>query len=72
MRAKSSKQRCPALCLIFGSVNNIVLKYLNIVKSNDCFSSITEPFRVTSTCATTIDLIISSQACYEVTHAVLQ
>ena len=41
----------------FGSVNNIGLKYLNMVKSNSCLSLITEPTRVTPTSATTIDHI---------------
>ena len=56
----------------FGSVNNIGLKYLNMVKSYVCLSLITEPTRVTPTSATTIDHIISNEACYEVTPAVLQ
>ena len=56
----------------FGGVNNIGLKYLNMVESNACLSLIAEPARVTSTSATTIDHIISNEACYEVTPAVLQ
>ena len=48
----------------FGSVNNIGLKYLNMVKSNACLSLITEPTGVTSTSAITIDRIISNEACY--------
>ena len=56
----------------FGSVNNIGLKCLNMVKSYACLSLITEPTRVTSTSATTIDHIISNEACYEATSAFLQ
>ena len=56
----------------FGSVNTIGLKYLNMVKSNACLSLITESTRVTPTFATAIDHIISNEACYEITSAVLQ
>ena len=56
----------------FGSVNNIGLKYLNMVKSKACLLLITEPTQVISTSATTVHHIISNEACYEVTPAVLQ